>query len=117
MYGGLAVVVAAAVALALLVQCAGRRPAEFAVTMLVILVVLASAIWIRKARRDAYRRRWAELTRSIAATDWLTGPQFEHWLAALMRRTGFTRVQVCGGAGDLGADITAYGPTRRRVVI
>jgi restriction system protein len=85
--------------------------------MLPILAVLVGAGWLGKARRDAHRRRWAELTRSIGATDWLTGPQFEHWLAALMRRTGFSHVQVCGGTGDLGADITALGPTRRRVVV
>jgi restriction system protein len=62
------------------------------------------------------RRREEELTRSIRGVDAMTGPQFERFVAALMRRTGFAHVQVSGGAGDLGADITALVPDGRLVV-
>jgi restriction system protein len=116
-YGVAIVVVAGAVGVGLVVACAGRYPAAAITALLVLLAGLGAALWLRKARRDARERRWAELTRSIAPTDWMTGPQFEHWLAALMRRTGFTRVEVRGGAGDLGADVVAVGPSRHRVVV
>ena len=86
---------------------------------LVVLLVLGcgGAIWAIRARMNARRRREAELTASIESTNGLTGPQFEQWVAMLMRRTGFTQVQVCGGAGDLGADVIAVTPTGCRVVV
>src|SRR5947199_9055810 len=84
-YGLFILVGAGGIGLVFLVQCAGRYPAVAAVAPLVLLAVPSIVMWRRKARRDARRRRWAELTRSIAPTTWMTGAQFEHWLAALMR--------------------------------
>ncbi|MFF5447265.1 restriction endonuclease [Streptomyces sp. NPDC012888] len=42
---------------------------------------------------------------------------FEHAVAALCVRDGCTSVEVCGGAGDLGADVVATAPDGRRVVL
>ncbi|WP_284581552.1 restriction endonuclease [Streptomyces sp. 2P-4] len=42
---------------------------------------------------------------------------FEHAVAALCARDGCHRVEVAGGAGDLGADVVAVTPEGRRVVI
>ena len=78
-------------------------------------LVGAAVLWLVWVR-SRHRRR-AALTRSVAAADRLSGPDFEQWVAELMRRTGFTRVQVSGGAGDLGADIVAVTPTGWRVVV
>jgi len=69
-------------------------------------------VWWRVRRRHRLAR-----TRSIAVADGLTGAQFEHWLADLLRRSGFTQVVVSGGAGDLGADVVARAPDLRLVVV
>ena len=45
---------------------------------------------------------------SLKQVDRMTGPQFEQWCAALLRRNGFWRVRVLGGSGDQGADIIAH---------
>lgn len=74
----------------------------------------AGALYVRV--RLSRRRRERERTRSVAAADALSGAEFEQWVASLMRRTGFLEVCVRGGAGDLGADITAMVPEGRLVV-
>ncbi|MGI5150320.1 restriction endonuclease [Plantactinospora sp. CA-294935] len=55
--------------------------------------------------------------RHVEATDTMTGPEFERWVAALLSRSGFSRVTVCGGAADRGADITAVARDGCRVVV
>jgi restriction system protein len=62
------------------------------------------------------RRRY-RVRRTISATDGMTGAQFEHYVAGLMRRTGFRAVRVTGRAADLGADIVASTADGRRVVV
>lgn len=79
------------------------------------MVVLALAGWLRL--RWLRRLRELELTRSIAVTDGMTGTEFELWTAQLMRRDGFRKVEVSGGAGDCGADITAVTPAGARTVV
>jgi restriction system protein len=63
------------------------------------------------------RRRLRRPARGIAVTDGMTGPQFEHYVADLMRRSGFRAVRVTGRAADLGADILASTADGRRVVV
>ncbi len=89
-----------------------------AVTVLVALVgVLAAAGWLVVRGRRARSARQDALDRNVAVTDGMTGPQFERYVARLMRRDGFRRVTLSGGAGDLGADVTGYTPDGRRVVV
>ena len=95
----------------------GERPGLVAgiAVAAVLLAVGAGACylaWWRVRRQHRLAR-----TRSIAVADGLTGTQFEHWLADLMRRSGFTQVVVSGGAGDLGADVVARAPDQRLVVV
>ncbi|MEU6988005.1 restriction endonuclease [Streptomyces sp. NPDC046324] len=54
-----------------------------------------------------------------AVKDWfdLTSSEFEQAIADLCREGGCYRVEVPGGAGDLGADVIAYTPEGRKVVI
>jgi hypothetical protein len=110
-------VVAGAFGLVLLVQCAGRYPAAAIVVLLVLLAMRRVVMWRHKARRDACRRRSAELTRSIAPTAWMTGAQ----VRALARRVDAPhRLHQGRGLrrhGDLGADVVAVGPARHRVVV
>lgn len=51
--------------------------------------------------------------------DWfaLSPAEFEREVAELCRKDGCTRVQTTGGAGDLGADVIAYAPDGRKLVI
>ncbi len=49
--------------------------------------------------------------------DSLTPDEFEAATAELCARDGCTEVQVVGGAGDLGADVTALTPDGRRLVV
>lgn len=54
---------------------------------------------------------------AFPAYDDLTPDEFEQAIAGLCERDGCTRVEVVGGAGDLGADVLALTPDGRRVVI
>ncbi|MEV5432684.1 restriction endonuclease [Streptomyces sp. NPDC052701] len=47
----------------------------------------------------------------------LSADEFEQAIADLCVRDGCSRVEVVGGAGDLGADVVALAPDGRRVVI
>lgn len=85
------------------------------VVITVVLLALAAALVIRAHIEQAARQ--AERDRNIAVTDGMTGTQFEQYVARLMRRDGLRHVRVCGGSGDLGADITAYTSDGRKVVV
>ncbi|HMA47526.1 MAG TPA: restriction endonuclease, partial [Frankiaceae bacterium] len=61
--------------------------------------------------------RQAWLDRQVSTTDGMTGPEFERLVARLLVRDGHTRVQVAGGANDLGADVVGIDPAGRRVVV
>jgi restriction system protein len=61
--------------------------------------------------------RLADRERNVVVTDGMTGPEFEKYVARLMRGSGFKRVKTCGGGGDLGADVVGYTPDGRRVVV
>lgn len=82
-----------------------------ALALVAAVGVLAVVARVRQATQQAARDR------NIAATDTMTGPQFEQYVARLMRRDGLRGVRVCGGSGDLGADITARTPDGRKVVV
>jgi restriction system protein len=101
---------------AVVVDFFASRPALLVAILVTLGVgtVAAGGVYLHLA--TTRRRREAELTRSIRGVDAMTGPQFEQFVAALMRRTGFAHVQVSGGAGDLGADITALVPDGHLVV-
>lgn len=89
---------------------------------LLIVAVVAAVGIVSRVRQHAassqaeQQARAAELERHISSADGLTGPQFERWFARLLERSGFTDVEVCGGAGDLGADVIATSPRGDRAV-
>ncbi|WP_037863914.1 restriction endonuclease [Streptomyces sp. NRRL S-340] len=53
----------------------------------------------------------------MAAMDAMTGREFEHHIATLLRRDGCTDVLVLGRHGDRGVDITAFTADGRRLVV
>lgn len=89
---------------------------------LLIVAVVAAVGIVSRVRQHAaaslaeQQARDAERERHISSADGLTGPQFERWFARLLTRSGFTDVEVCGGAGDLGADVIATSPRGDRAV-
>ncbi|WP_328969525.1 restriction endonuclease [Streptomyces sp. NBC_00239] len=53
----------------------------------------------------------------MAGMDAMNWREFEHHVAGLLRRDGCTQVEVHGGHGDRGSDITAYTADGRRVAV
>lgn len=89
-----------------------------------IVVLVLGTRWLVKGVREGFgsRRRDSaaarrRIARSLAAVDAMDGTAFEHHVAALCMRDGCTNIQVNGGAGDLGADVTGRLPNGRYMVI
>ncbi len=97
----------------MLVQQAQAHPVAAILIGLGLALVTAAGLWLWAADR----RRIAAHEREVAITDGMTGDQFEHFTARLMRASGFRGVQVVGGSGDMGADVVARTPDGRRVVV
>ncbi|MFI1990805.1 restriction endonuclease [Actinoplanes sp. NPDC020271] len=106
-------IVPAGLALILLAQQARAHPVTAALILLGLAVVTAAGFWLWTADR----RRLAGHEREVAVTDGMTGDQFEHFTARLMRVSGFREVRVVGGSGDMGADVIGRTPDGRRVVV
>jgi restriction system protein len=88
---------------------------------LVVFVVVA-AVGLVAAGVWAYLR-WAAMSRltayerDVAVTDHMSGADFEQYVARLLRDSGCRGVRVCGGAGDMGADVIARTPDGQRLVV
>ena len=78
-----------------------------------VLALAAAGLWLVVRAR---RRAWAAMRR-VAATDSMSGPDFERLVARLLRSSGFTKVKVCGGAGDRGLDVCGYDPAGRWTIV
>ncbi|MET8538352.1 restriction endonuclease [Streptomyces sp. NPDC005065] len=112
------------VPLAVLSQLVARVPAVGIPLLLAVFAGVAVYV-VRRVRRAEQRRleaaRLAQLrevqSREIARYHALGPTEFEHAIAYLCQRDGCTDVVVSGGAGDLGADVTATAPDGRRIVI
>ena len=50
---------------------------------------------------------YSEIVGTIAEADRMEGHEFEYWCADLLRKNGFTGVEVTPGSGDQGVDVTA----------
>jgi restriction system protein len=113
--------------------------ATYPKTTMSALVVVLAALGARKYQRRVARQRQAQLLqaaqrhrtqlvmaeqlrraqleRTVSHADTLSAPEFEQYVARLMRASGCHEVVVSGGAGDLGADVVGYAPDGRRVVV
>ncbi|GIF04221.1 restriction endonuclease [Actinoplanes siamensis] len=99
--------------LTVLVEQARAHPVAATLIACGLLAATAAGLWAWHGER----RRIAEHEREVAVTDGMSGTQFEHFTARLMRASGFRGVRVVGGSGDLGADVLAYTPDGRRIVV
>jgi restriction system protein len=93
-----------------------RHQASIVVGGVLVLLVLASLGVVQVQRAHTRQQHQARRDRSVSGADTMTGPEFEQYVARLMRRSRFRDVRVSGGAGDLGADIVARAPDGRLVV-
>lgn len=121
---GVVALVVVVVVIAWLFQEAELHPTEGGVG--VFFAVLIAGFWgvawwrnRQEAALLAERQRQIALARSreIAPYHQMGPKEFEHALAFLCERDGCTDVVVVGGAGDLGADVTATTPDGRKIVI
>jgi restriction system protein len=118
------IVWAVLVPLAVLLQLVKHEP-EVGIPLLLAAAAAGVVYVVRRARNAEQRRleaaRHAQIreaqSREIARYHSLSPTGFEHAIAYLCQRDGCTNVQVNGGAGDLGADVTATAPDGRRIVI
>ncbi|WP_326604792.1 restriction endonuclease [Streptomyces sp. NBC_01800] len=69
---------------------------------------------LHRLERTREQRPLAGVMASIDAMNWR---EFEQHIASLLRRDGCTGVEIHGGSGDRGADITAYTADGRRLVV
>jgi restriction system protein len=76
-----------------------------------------SASWKRRAELAEAERIRTIRSYEIAPYHQMSATEFEHALAFLCRRDGCPEARVTGRAGDLGADVIAITPDRRRLVI
>ncbi|MEV4202684.1 restriction endonuclease [Micromonospora globbae] len=95
------------------VQVVREHPVIASLIALAALAGLTAWLYLRWARA----RQMAEHERNVAVTDHMTGPEFEQFVARLMRASGYRDVIVCGGSGDMGADVIGQSPCGRRVVV
>ena len=110
-------VIALLVAVQTVLDFKAHHPVGFWLVVAAVVVVLVLCVWWWARVQQRAADRHAEMDRSMIGIDSMSGAEFEHYVARLMRRCGFRRVKVSGGAGDLGADIIGYLPDGRRVVV
>jgi restriction endonuclease Mrr len=82
-----------------------------------VLLIAGGAIALDVAASVVLRWRRRRRLRTLRGFLSLSPAGFEVAVAALLRRIGYRRVLVVGGAGDLAADIVCRGPADERVVV
>ncbi|MFK0261614.1 restriction endonuclease [Streptomyces angustmyceticus] len=87
----------------------------------VLLVTLVGGVLAVRRARAADRARLREIraarSMEIGRYHAMNPREFEEAIAFLCRRDGCRDARRVGGAGDLGADVTAVAPDGRRIVI
>ncbi|WP_410665716.1 restriction endonuclease [Amycolatopsis sp. lyj-84] len=112
-------------ALVSLLSFIGRTIAAHPVlSMFVIVTVISVTVYLlvlrhRTRARDAQERWELEVVRSqeIARYHAMGATEFEQALAFLCSRDGCSNAGATGRAGDLGADVVAYTPDGRKIVL
>ncbi|WP_406276343.1 restriction endonuclease [Nocardia sp. NBC_00881] len=114
-------VLMAAIAGVIILAPLARFVRDNTTTVAAIVISVIIAVLLALVLRARHRRRRAEheqdRLRAVLAFHDMNDKQFEHALAALCRAGGCREVQVCGGAGDRGADVTAVTPDGRRLIV
>lgn len=82
----------------------------------VLLGIGTTAVAMRAGARRFREQRLREIAH-LADVDAMTGSQFEHLVAELLRRDGYRSVEVVGRTGDRGVDVTARSRDGRRIAV
>jgi HJR/Mrr/RecB family endonuclease len=85
-----------------------------AITVVVVLVVRLVVRAVRTQKPPSAIA--AALSQRLASVRYMSGTQFEHFVADIMRGLGY-RVQVLGGSGDQGVDLIAASGGGERLAI
>lgn len=81
------------------------------------LVCLLGLAWLVVRLGLARRRRALERAQQLQYLLNLSPSGFEQAVADILRQTGFNRMRVVGGAGDLSADITCHDESNRLTIV
>ena len=89
------------------------NPVLFGVGLLVTLLLcigITIAKWsLKRSRKKRRNNGIYNIEQELRVIDSMNGHQFEYWCASLLRRLGYTNVQVTKASNDQGADIIASG--------
>jgi restriction system protein len=91
-------------------QFIAAHPWWAAATAFLLLLGFGGFLHLRRRAVEAQRRRFLAANATLEQVDRMTGPQFEQLVSERLRADGFRQVDVRGGAGDGGVDITAVAP-------
>ncbi|MEV4116536.1 restriction endonuclease [Nonomuraea sp. NPDC049695] len=97
---------------------AAHRTAIVSVLIVVfILFVIDAAVRAMHAHEAKMRRQRLQDRARLEAIDAMSGQDFEHFIADLLRDEGYRHVEVVGRSGDQGADITARTRDGRKIAV
>lgn len=83
------------------------------VLLVVVFVIVVLVVLVRGMRTSGPKPASAvELTRRLGMVRYMSGPQFEMFVAEVLRAIGY-RTTVLGGSGDQGVDVIAIGNDQR----
>lgn len=94
-----------------------ERPGVLLFAGLAAVAAAAGLGWWVWSRLRSARERWIVARTGIAGIDTMSGTQFEHHVARLLRTHGYTKVAVVGGASDGGVDLRAQTPDGRPLAV
>ena len=84
------------------------------------LLMILVLILLRRVQKKRERVRLDSMSTNVGVPrmkiDDLSGLQFENFCAALLKRNGYTHIQVTQASGDFGADIVAFDGKGRKWV-
>lgn len=79
--------------------------AEGVLILLFAALALIWAVWFVFKKISNRLGNTGAPTGDLRRIDRMSGPEFEQWCAAILRRNGFNTVRVMGGSGDQGMDV------------
>lgn len=80
----------------------------FSVLFFIVMVIIAVYGYHHPNAWHKKRNPFKDHNSSLRQADSLSGVEFEHWCADLLKYNGFTNIAVTKASGDQGADIIAF---------
>ena len=83
----------------------------------IVIWIWRAAVGRRRVKEEARRQQDLYAQSCLERVDAMDGPEFEQYIATLLRLDGHQDVQVVGGKGDGGVDITSTDPSGRPIAV